>query len=210
MSQCLGSDMRLRRRQILIVFIFAMGISAAVYAVEQRQNWHIKVIKNNVVYFFNGQRLQTGYYDIKLLGELPLKQNSPLYIFSGVGCKNCDEEKMVFLMTPGEKTKLVTPEYAPYDYPGREYSSVDSALLYESRMFIGNVLPNVAHGIIWYQTMLDDDNQYHKSAYLVKIENGELNEDLIFENVPAIENTLALLKNHKCKEIAGVDSVMEP
>jgi hypothetical protein len=202
--------MTLMHKQVFLVCIFAFGISTVAYTFEKHKNWYIKIIKDNVIYFSNGEKLKTDHFGVKLVGELPLNQNSPLYIFSGDACADCCSEKMVFLVTPGEKNKIVTPEYAPYDFPGKEFSTTDSTLQYESRMFYGNVLPDVQNGIIWYQTMLDDDNQYRKSVYLIRVENGRIYEDLIFENVPDISATLSLMNLHKCNEVAGADTVSEP
>jgi hypothetical protein len=195
------------KKQIVLITIGTVMVATMSYALVKNSNWTVKQVKNNVIYFTNGQRLKTRHFDVKMLGQLELKKNSPLYIFAGAECQNCDAQEMVFLVSPAEKSKIVTPEYAPYDFPGREFSTVDSTLLYESRMYYGNVLPDVKNGIIWYQTMLDDDNQYRKSVYLIKIENEKLTEDLIFEDVPVIETTLALLKAHKCTEVKGVDYV---
>jgi hypothetical protein len=197
-------------RRVFLVCIFAFGITTVGYTIEKNKNWYIKVIKDNIIYFKNGEKITTDHFDVKLVGDLPYKDNSPLYIFSGDECHDCCGNKMIFLVTPGEKNKIVTPEYAPYDYPGKEFSSTDSTLLYESRMFYGTVLPDINNGIIWYQTMLDDDNQYHQSVYLIRVLKGKLYEDLIFENVPSIETTLSLVNAHKCIEVKGQNTIEEP
>ena len=196
------------------LFLTGLGIltaGAVAYAAARSGGaWEIKKIKGSTIYFKNGEQLSTRLYDIRYIGKIDLKSNSPLYIFSGSSCKDCDEHNSIFLFSPAENKKTVTPEYAPYDYPGKEYSSEDSSLLYQTRMFYGQVLPNVTNGIIWYQEMLGDDGHMMKSAYLIKVNNNRVSEELILNDIPSIEDTLKLVQANRAKELQGVDAVVEP
>jgi hypothetical protein len=176
------------------------------YTLVRKKSWDITKIKSTVVYFENGQQLDTKLYNLKYVGQVDLRPNSPICIFSGNECEDCDDGNAIFLFTPAEKKKMITPELAPYDYPGREYADGDSTLLYESRMFYGNVLPDVENGIIWYQNMLTDDG-YQQSVYLIKIKNGKIEEALLLDNLPIIDATLQLAQEKKCTEVTGTDFI---
>ena len=195
----------------IVVFGAAILVVGAVTLVSASVGkWDIKKIKGSTLYFKNGKSLDTKLHDVKYVGKLNLKEQSPLYIVSGVTCQDCDEYRAVFLYSPAESKQQLTPEYAPYDFPGREFSEADSALVYESRMFYGNVLPDVPSGIIWYQNMLTEDGIMEKSVYLMRIEEGKVSEKMLLENLPSIETTLKLVAQNKCKEVQGVDTVTEP
>jgi hypothetical protein len=201
---------RLSRAVIISGIAFcSLGIITYAEAKGRKDNWEISNIKDSLVTFKNGEQLNTSLYNVKLLAKLNYKAGSPVLIFTGTDCTDCCERKSVFLFTPGEKEKKVEPEYAPYDFPGKEYSSLDSTLLYESRMFVGNVLPNVPNGIIWYQNMLTEYGTYEPGIYLIKIVNGKMTEKLEFEHLPDIKETLDQVKLNKAVEIKGEDYVAD-
>jgi hypothetical protein len=194
---------------LFLLGLSTLTVAAVSFAKTNKGNWDILKIKGNTVYFRNGESLKTGLHDVKYIGKIQLKNNSPLYIFSGADCENCDEQNSIFVFSPAEKNKTVTPEYAPYDFPGREFSNEDSSLVYQSRMFYGQVLPNVTNGIIWYQDMLTDDGVYQRSVYLIKVVNNKISEQLILDNIPSIDDTLKMVAANKCQEVKGVDTLTE-
>jgi hypothetical protein len=198
-------------RAIVIAGVAAcsLGVITIAHAKGRKDNWEVSEIRDSLVTFKNGIQLNTSLNNVELIASLNLKPGSPILIFSGTDCVNCCERKAVFLFTPGENEKKIVPEYAPYDFPGREYSSFDSTLLYESRMFVGNVLPGIPNGIIWYQQMLTEYGKYEPGIYLIEITNGKLHEKLEFSHLPNIQDTLNLLKQNKCVEIKGEDYVAD-
>lgn len=196
---------------LLLLGLSTLAISAVAFAKTKRGgDWDIKKIKGSTIYFKNGEQLSTKLYDIRFVGSITMTNSSPIYIFSGTTCKDCDDHNSIFLFSPAEKKKTVTPEFAPYDFPGKEFSSEDSSLLYQTRMFYGNVLPNVPNGIIWYQDMLDETGDMQRSVYLIKVINNKLVEELIVENIPDIQETLDMVAASKAKEVTGADAVVEP
>lgn len=192
--------------------LIAIGIGTFAFTTMSKGaigNWDIARIRDNVIYFRNGQKLNTGLQNARYIGQISLGGQSPLLIFSGEDCVDCCTPPAVFLFSPAEAQKKILPEYAPYDYPGREFSDTDSSLLYESRMFYGQVLPDVENGIIWYQTMLTELGDYQQSVYLLRVVNNKIYEELLLEDMPSLDDTLRLLKTGKCKEVKGADFVSE-
>lgn len=171
-------------------------------------NWDIAGINDSVISFRNGVSITTSLYDVHFVGRLQSEKNSMLLIFSGKDCRDCCSPNAIFLYSPTDK-KVIEPGYAPYDYPGTEYSPGDSTVVYTSRMFYGRVLPSVPNGIIWYQEMLGDDGNYMRSVYLVRLDKNRMKEELILENPPPIEETLYLLQANQCHELGGVDYISE-
>ncbi|MGZ5304861.1 MAG: hypothetical protein ACXWDO_12160, partial [Bacteroidia bacterium] len=160
------------------------------------------------IYLKNGDKvIAPGLHDVKFLGQLKNKKNAHLMLFAGKDCKDCDASNAVFIYSTIDK-KIVIPEYAPYDYPGTEYDAADSTMLYNTRMFYGNILPGVENGIIWYQNMLTDYG-YQKSVYLIKVEKNTIKEELLVENLPSIEDTLKLVEQKTAYEVPAVDYTIE-
>jgi hypothetical protein len=177
---------------------------AASFAKTAKSSWEILRIADSTIYFKNGDKVTApGLYDVKFLGQLQNSKNAYLMLFAGKDCQNCDASNAVFIYSPVDK-KIVVPEYAPYDYPGAEYDAADSTMLYNTRMFYGNVLPGVENGIIWYQNMLTDYG-YQRSVYLIKIVKNKIQEELLVENLPDIETTIKLAESKKCFEVPAVN-----
>lgn len=165
------------------------------------EDWEVINTQNSVLTFKNGSKLNTNLYDVGYIGTLEYKENSPIVIIEGVNCTNCDATKAIYLFTPGERNKKFITSDVPFDYPVQEFTEIGHSLKYQSRMFYGNVLPNVSNGIIWYQTMLNEDGSYEKSIYLINITNGRIKEGIYFNHLPSIKTTLQYLSQHKCKEL---------
>ncbi|MGZ5283283.1 MAG: hypothetical protein ACXWEY_13485 [Bacteroidia bacterium] len=181
---------------------------AATYAKSAKSSWEILRIADSTIYFKNGDKVVApGLHDVKFLGQLKNKKNAHLMLFAGKDCKDCDASNAVFIYSTIDK-KIVIPEYAPYDYPGTEYDAADSTMLYNTRMFYGNILPGVENGIIWYQNMLTDYG-YQKSVYLIKVEKNTIKEELLVENLPSIEDTLKLVEQKTAYEVPAVDYTIE-
>jgi hypothetical protein len=197
-----------KKRLLTAGLLVATEIGGQAYTYAASGNWDIERINDSVIFFRNGVKLETSLYDVHFIGKLKSRGSSQLLIFSGKDCHDCCAQNAVFLYSPSEK-KVIEPEYAPYDYPGTEYSAIDSTVVYKSRMFYGKVLDNVSEGIIWYQQMLGDDGQYMNSAYIVKLDKDKVSEELVFENPPSIEETLSLESAGLCSELQGVDFLAE-
>jgi hypothetical protein len=195
------------KRLLIAGLVAATEIGRSHHVLASSGNWDVDRINDNTIFFRNGETLVTELYDVHFIGKLK-SEKVQLLIFSGKDCHDCCAQDAIFLYSPAEK-KIVEPEYAPYDYPGAEYSVDDSTLLYRSRMFYGKVLPNVPNGIIWYQEMLEEDGQYRKSVYLVRLDKNRVTEQFIFENPPPVEATLRLLKSGECSELEGINYVSE-
>lgn len=196
------------KRLLVAGLAVATEIGGRSHLLAYSGSWDIDRINDSIVFFRNGETLVTELYDVHFIAKLSNGPNAELMIFSGRNCRDCCAQNAVFLYSPSEK-KVVEPEYAPYDYPGREYSVPDSTVLYRSRMFYGHVLPNVNEGIIWYQEMLGEDGRYMKSVYLVRFERGRIKEELILDNPPPLEETLKLIWSGSCTELQGADYVSE-
>jgi len=83
---------------------------------------------------------------------------------------------------------------------------MQDSLIYESRMFYGEVLDN-RNGVIWYQKELLGTKNWVETVYFVEITG----DTLVAKKINAdIKSTLKQVVNGKAKELKGSIQTEEP
>lgn len=143
-----------------------------------------------------------GLFDVKEVGNL---RGEPAYsIVAAKSCKNCsDDEAIHVFATPTDKPKS-------FVYPGRILEPKSHALVYESRAFYGRCLfSRKTDVLVFFQKEKVDRRHGLLSSVLVaEAASGHLNEQLIERRLPRLQDTLKLVKNKSCHEIAGRNRTM--
>ncbi len=165
--------------------------------------------KRSTVVFRNGRNLKVDIIDLKFIGQLTARGKAPYIIFSGRRCFDCESNYSIYIHSPGDGR--LTRETKRYRYPGRVYSHVNGSLVEESRAFFGDCLPGYsAATVVWFlRTRLDRPN-WVSQVELVESAGVVLNERRLDDPTPAIDATLKLVEEERCREIPGLQMSTEP
>jgi hypothetical protein len=144
-------------------------------------------------------------YDLKYIGQLLTDKNNPLFIVSGRGCIECDENIAIYIYSP--KTGLIKESGNPikYSYPGKEFDYMDNKLVFESRVFYGKCFDKDKDSIVWFQKRFKQDGTYEENIFLLEIIGEDIKESIIKDNSLSIEQI-----SENCSELPGVDVTTEP
>ena len=174
--------------------------------VDSNSYMHIGRISESTVVLPDGALFETNLYDFKLIGEIETQTKFPYLILSGRQCENCDANISIYIQCPSDGSLKPEHEQERYSYPGHLYSFMQDSLIFESRMFFGEVLDN-RNGVIWYQKELLDNKNWVETVYFVEIRNDTLVAITITAN---IKLTLKQVERGNAKELDGLDFTEAP
>ena len=163
-------------------------------------------IVGQTIFLKNGQEVKTEIFNLKFLGQIRDNLNSTYFILSGRPCDSCDANISIYIHSPLQKDKSLNKKSPSYSFPGKLTYYVDNSLIFESRAFFGEVLPD-RYGIIWFQKERDDQKKLINSVFFVEIIKGKIVEKRQNES---LVSTLEQVKINKAFEIIGMDQTSEP
>jgi hypothetical protein len=176
----------------------------------EKEPWKIKRIDGKQILFQNGDTLKTTLNDLEYLGQFKYKNDPPYLLLSGVDCDTCDAGISLYIHSPKDGELLVKHGESTYSLAGKLFDFMDNSLVYESRVFYGEVLPDTT-GTLWIQKDLQSDNSFKETAYLLHINDtivwlGFLsgNNDNIIKRVE-VQQSKGL-----CEELSGRKSFTTP
>lgn len=173
-----------------------------------KKDWIFEKVDRTKLIFKNGQIIDTKLFQLQYIGQIVGEDIEPYLIFSGVDCNQCDANPSIYIHSPNDGELVVGCGENGYGMPGRTYSYLNDSLLYEGRVFYGQVLEN-KKGVIWYQKELINTGKWETSVFIAEIvDNKKVNQFLI--DTTLFKQTLSLLKKGLCKEIEGSDHTSEP
>jgi hypothetical protein len=178
------------------------------HAISGLKGWTFDKVNGAVLTFKEGKQFDTKIYDVKYVGQISRGSKAPYLLFTGRGCYECDASISLYIQSPDDLYHSDESESERYALPGKEKDIASDSLVYKSRAFYGQILPGIK-GVIWYQQDLMQDNSWQKSTYWVKLENG-VKKDTMIKAWHKMPETLKLLKQGACKEIAGSTYTSEP
>ena len=170
--------------------------------------WTLDRIGKSKLIFKNGRIIETKLHDLQFIGQITLENKDPYLIFIGIDCTNCDANPSIYIHSPSDGELIVGNGKNTYGLPGRTFSYENDSLLYEGRVFYGQVLEN-RKGVIWYQKTLMESGKWESSVFIAEIRNNN-KEDHFLTETGLLEQTLSLLQKGLCKEIEGNDHTSEP
>jgi hypothetical protein len=151
----------------------------------------------------NGRRLEAGPYEVSYIGQLPRSHGAPYLILSGTGCYNCDDMTHIYVV-PADGGQLGT--FPPgYYYPGAIRPAESDTVFFRSRLFLGTCLDSANPVLVWFQDERDSTAKWHRSAFVVRIQNDSMREGRLTGLLPPIEATLRRVRTGSCREIHGLD-----
>src|ERR1700756_200051 len=99
----------------------------------------------------DGSKFRTTLYELKVIGQLPTAKKLPYFILSGRGCNECDANTSIYVHSPSDGPMKNEGKQPRFPYPGRLSDNEADQLVYESRMFYGNCLPDYANAVVWFE-----------------------------------------------------------
>ncbi len=165
----------------------------------------LKIEGQNIV-LKNQKIINTNLIDLKFHGQLAADSTKIYFVLSGRECTNCDENISIFIAILSDSLLI---EKQKFYYPGKLYDLYTGELIYESRLFIGNCLPNKNNIAIWYQKYLNEKNIMIEDVFIVEATSDSI-KSYSSINYDDINITLNMLKQNKCIEVLGITQNSEP
>jgi hypothetical protein len=197
-------------RNLLSVLLMTTIFTAAAVAGEP---------KYSTLIYDNNKEYKTNFYDAHLLGELPVRGNGPILVFSGrpsLSCEipDCDAETTVYFQ-PTSDEPVESGRFLRY--PGNYYASESGKLVARVRMFIGRCI-DAREGVAWFIENLEKPSEQRDSLMQSQVNFEFVNEahsDGRFGAVLSIELprqadisiAREAVSNHACKEIAPLPKI---
>ena len=168
-------------------------------------DWKFEKTVGQTLYFSNNKQFKVDLYNVNYIGQLHTESNQPLFILSGRGCTECDENIAIYIYSP--TTGLVKENNAPirYSYPGKEFDYMDNKLTFESRMFYGKCLDANKDSIVWFQKEFNKDGTNKEGSFVLEVIGENIKESIIKDKSLSVDQI-----SQKCNELPGVDVTTEP
>lgn len=169
--------------------------------------------------YSNAREYKTNFFDAHLLGELPVRGNGPILVFSGrpsspCALPDCDAETTVYFQAtsdaPGESGRSLA-------YPGNYYARESGKLVARVRMFIGHCI-DAREGVVWFIENLERPPRQRDSLLESQVifefvneshSDGRFGAVLSSEWPRHLEMSVAraAVDNHVCNEIAPLPKI---
>jgi hypothetical protein len=168
-----------------------------------------KVVERDI-YSENKKIIETTLFNLKILGEvkIPTRKNSVLLI-SGVDCDFCDANIALYIQ-PSNINKLeVNNGEDSYSLAVKLYDFNGEELIYENRVFYGELKPDY-FGIIWVQRTLTKSG-WKESNYVLNISKDNFLADEFNKTNQELITRLEKLKTtEKVKELSQISMNESP
>jgi hypothetical protein len=169
--------------------------------------------KYSTLIYGNGKEYKTNFYDAHLLGELSVRGNGPILVYSGrpslpCALPDCDSETTVYFQSTSEEPSTFGRSLS---YPGNYYASESGKLVARVRMFIGRCIDS-REGVAWFIENLEkpppQPNSLLTSQVMFEFVNeshsdGQSGATLSTEWPELLDISVArvAVANHMCNEI---------
>lgn len=158
------------------------------------------------IVFDDGTEFLTNLYQLEFVAQLPTKSKIPYLILTGRQCTMCDANISIYIHSPSDGPMKRSHEQVRYGLPGELYYWEDGELIAKKRVFYGEVFPN-NHGVVWYQSELDEQGNWIESTYFAGISSDTLIGSFIEAN---IDSTLQQVNKKVAFELPGSSQTTEP
>ncbi|SHJ57781.1 hypothetical protein SAMN04488028_101560 [Reichenbachiella agariperforans] len=209
------------KRIILIAFFGILGGATLLFAslklyssihqptsIEQQNPNEFQVTGTDSasVIFDDGTEFLTNLYELEFVAQLPTKTKIPYLILTGRQCTMCDANISIYIHSPSDGSMKQSHEQLRYGLPGELYNWEDGELIAKKRAFYGEIFPN-NHGVVWYQSELDEKGNWIESTYFAGISGDTLLGSFIEAN---IDSTLLQVNKKLAFELPGTSQLTEP
>jgi hypothetical protein len=166
--------------------------------------------RSGVIKYSQGRTFNTGVYQPALIAEFAVPNAEPFLVFSGLGCKNCDINRNIYIQSPAEGSIVNGETGRRYSYPGK-YKDLESQALVETvRTFVGQCTPSKNKGVVWFSNTKMKTGNWQRSTYLAQVEGAKLIE--YKQPAPKVNLVFAqrAVAQRICRELPGRSFTTEP
>ena len=153
--------------------------------------------------------METTLYDQSLFGRIDIGDQPPYLILKGIDCQKCDANYSLYVHSSINGSLEAKSGSNSYSLPGKLLEFMGDEVLYESRVFYGEIFPDTL-GLIWMQNTLMEDLSYERSIFLKQVNRtqyeGFLEKDFD-QTLDAMVNQVDL---GRCSEIQGETRTSAP
>jgi hypothetical protein len=170
-----------------------------------------EIIGDTLLRLPDGTEFDPQLHALRYHGTLQTIDGTPLLIFSGIECQDCDANRTVHLRSPDPR--LFSPETefsAIYAFPGKQFSYEDDSVLVESRLFYGICLerePNPV--VVQFATHYEDSTAVERVVYSA-VRDDRIADSILTDSLPKLPRTLRRVQNGKCRELQPEDMYAPP
>ena len=156
---------------------------------------------------------KTDLWDLKYIGVLHSQAGGfPYFLFSAKPCKDCEEDKAIYIVRPEGNKPLA------FVYPGDIMDPHTGSFTLKSRAFFGECLNGYNDSLVIFQQEKVDKKRHkvrasvtQTSVYIAEAAKEHLVEKLIERRPPSLQSILSRVKRKKiCFEIEGRNRKMAP
>jgi hypothetical protein len=174
---------------------------------------------HSTLIYDNGKEYKTSFYDAHLLGELSVRGNGPILVYSGrpslpCALPDCDWETTVYFQSTSDEAG---ESGRSLGYPGNYYASESGKLVARVRMFIGHCI-DAREGVAWFIENLERPPRQRDSLLESKVIFEFVNESHSDGRFGAVLSTewprkldisvaRAAVAKHVCNEIAPLPKI---
>jgi hypothetical protein len=175
--------------------------------------------KYSTLIYGNGKEYKTNFHDAHLLGELSVRGNGPILVYSGrpslpCALPDCDSETTVYFQSTSDEPVMSGRSLR---YPGNYYASESGKLVARVRMFIGRCI-DAREGVAWFIENLEEPPQRRGSLLASQVifefvdeshSDGQFGARLatVWPNELDISVARAAVANGVCNEIAPLPTI---
>lgn len=193
--------------ETLIVF-FGLLVSSNCFGQDLSVKKKYRVEEKNI-YLENKKIIETTLFNLEVLDEIVIPtRTAPVLLLSGVDCELCDANIALYIHSRNENKLQVKSGKNSYSLAIKLYDFSGERLIFETRVFYGELKPNY-FGVIWVQKTLSGE-KWKESNYVLNISEEAFSVDEFEETNQELISSLDKLKaTGQVKELNQI-SMNEP
>ena len=161
--------------QKALTIIFAILLPFNCISQNTPENNKYQVVEKDI-YKENEKIIETSLYNLRVLDEIEVPTHqAPILLLSGVDCDFCDANIALYIHPSDIDTLNVHSGRNSYSLAVKKFDFTGEELIYESRVFYGELRPDY-FGIIWVQKTLTSTG-WKESNYVLNLNNEDFSAD---------------------------------
>ncbi len=160
--------------------------------------------------YSQARAFKTAVHEPSLIAELRVSDGEPYLVYSGLGCKECDINRNLYIQSPADGPHQSGETGRRYSYPGRYRDPESQSLVETVRTFIGRCTPSKYEGVVWFSNTKLESGKWERSTYLAQVEVAKLVEYRQPKTVVTLLAAKQAVSKGVCKELPGKNFTTEP
>tara|TARA_R110001592_G_scaffold12248_5_gene58837 strand:- start:1641 stop:2342 length:702 start_codon:yes stop_codon:yes gene_type:complete len=198
----------IRMKHKILTLIFGLFLSYNCLGQNSFLDGKYRVVEKDI-YADSVKIIETTLFNLEILGEIITPTlKAPVLLLSGVDCDYCDANIALYIHASNVDKLEVKSGENSYSLAIKLFDFTGEELIYENRVFYGELKPNY-FGIIWVQKTLTETG-WKESNYILNINEETYSVDEFKESNQELTTRLEKLKTTgRVKELNQI-SMNEP